>query len=85
MRMIKADSYAHAHQFDPLPEALIDEARKSLGFTSKTDTVVYALREVVRRSRSVERRQLPSAMKRKGALLCRSRGHRVGRRVILAV
>lgn len=35
-----------------LPEALIDEARKSLGFTSKTDTVVYALREVVRRSRT---------------------------------
>ncbi len=34
-----------------LPEALIDEARKILGFSSKTDTVVYALREVVRRGR----------------------------------
>jgi Arc/MetJ family transcription regulator len=34
-----------------LPEALIDEARETLGFTSKTDTVVYALREVVRRGR----------------------------------
>ena len=34
-----------------LPEALIDEARQTLGFTSKTDTVVYALREVVRRGR----------------------------------
>jgi Arc/MetJ family transcription regulator len=34
-----------------LPEALIDEARAMLGFTSKTDTVVYALREVVRRGR----------------------------------
>jgi hypothetical protein len=34
-----------------LPEALIDEARATLGFTSKTDTVVYALREVVRRGR----------------------------------
>lgn len=33
-----------------LPEDLIDEARAVLGFTSKTDTVVYALREVVRRS-----------------------------------
>ena len=34
-----------------LPEALIAEARETLGFTSKTDTVVYALREVVRRGR----------------------------------
>jgi hypothetical protein len=34
-----------------LPESLIDEARTTLGFTSKTDTVVYALREVVRRGR----------------------------------
>lgn len=32
-----------------LPEVLIDEAREVLGFKSKTDTVVYALREVVRR------------------------------------
>jgi Arc/MetJ family transcription regulator len=34
-----------------LPEALVEEARTSLGYTSKTDTVVFALREVVRRSR----------------------------------
>ena len=34
-----------------LPDELIDEARATLGFTSKTDTVVYALREVVRRGR----------------------------------
>jgi Arc/MetJ family transcription regulator len=34
-----------------LPEALINEARETLGFSSKTDTVVYALREVVRRGR----------------------------------
>ena len=34
-----------------LPEELINEARQTLGFTSKTDTVVYALREVVRRGR----------------------------------
>jgi hypothetical protein len=34
-----------------LPVALLDEARTALGFKSKTDTVVYALREVVRRSR----------------------------------
>jgi len=34
-----------------LPEQLIDEARETLGFTSKTDTVVHALREVVRRGK----------------------------------
>ncbi len=34
-----------------LPEDLIDEARESLGFKSKTDTIVYALREVVRRNK----------------------------------
>jgi Arc/MetJ family transcription regulator len=34
-----------------LPEHLIDEARAAVGFKSKTDTVIYALREVVRRSR----------------------------------
>ena len=34
-----------------LPEALINQARATLGFTPKTDTVVYALREVVRRGR----------------------------------
>ena len=37
-----------------LPEDLIDAARATLGFTSKTDTVVYALREVVRRGRRDE-------------------------------
>ena len=34
-----------------LPERLVDEARSALGFKSKTDTVVFALREVVRNSR----------------------------------
>ncbi len=34
-----------------LPEALVEEARSAVGFKSKTDTVVFALREVVRRSR----------------------------------
>jgi Arc/MetJ family transcription regulator len=41
-----------------LPEALLDEARAALGFRSKTDTVVYALREVVRRSRADELKAL---------------------------
>ena len=34
-----------------LPEALIEEARQALGFKSKTDTVVLALTELVRRRR----------------------------------
>jgi hypothetical protein len=34
-----------------VPADLIDDARAVLGFKSKTDTVVYALREVVRRGR----------------------------------
>lgn len=34
-----------------LPVSLVDQARSALGFTSKTDTVVFALREVVRRDR----------------------------------
>lgn len=41
-----------------LPPALLEEARAALGFTSKTDTVVYALREVVRRSRADELKAL---------------------------
>jgi len=34
-----------------LPAELVDEARAALGFKSKTDTVVLALRELVRRRR----------------------------------
>jgi Arc/MetJ family transcription regulator len=37
-----------------LPEPLVEEARKSLGFKSKTDTVIHALREIVRRHRTDE-------------------------------
>jgi hypothetical protein len=32
-----------------LPEKLVDEAREVLGFKSKTDTIVFALKEVIRR------------------------------------
>ena len=32
-----------------LPEDVIDEAREMLGFKSKTDTIVFALKEVIRR------------------------------------
>ena len=34
-----------------LPPDLVNEARSALGYTSKTDTVIFALKEVVRRSR----------------------------------
>ena len=34
-----------------LPEQLVEQARTAVGFKSKTDTVVFALREVVRRHR----------------------------------
>ena len=41
-----------------LPEALVEEARTSLGYSSKTDTVIFALREVVRRSRVEDLKRL---------------------------
>jgi Arc/MetJ family transcription regulator len=34
-----------------LPDELLEEARTALGFKSKTDTIVLALRELVRRQR----------------------------------
>ena len=41
-----------------LPGDLVEEARNVLGFKSKTDTVILALREVVRRSRLDELKAL---------------------------
>ena len=41
-----------------LPDDLIENARTALGFKSKTDTVVFALREVIRRSRLEELKAL---------------------------
>jgi hypothetical protein len=37
---------------------LIEKARDTLGFKSKTDTVVFALREVIRRGRVEELKSL---------------------------
>lgn len=34
-----------------LPDELVEQARNAVGFKSKTDTVVFALRELVRRQR----------------------------------
>lgn len=41
-----------------LPDGLVEEARSLLGFTSKTDTVVLALRELIRRKRLDELKAL---------------------------
>jgi Arc/MetJ family transcription regulator len=41
-----------------LPEDLLDEARAALGFKSKTDTIILALRELVRRRRLEELKAL---------------------------
>jgi Arc/MetJ family transcription regulator len=41
-----------------LPAELLEEARTALGFKSKTDTVVLALRELVRRRRLDELKTL---------------------------
>lgn len=35
-----------------LPDGLVEEAREAIGFKSKTDTVVFALKEIVRRKRT---------------------------------
>ena len=37
-----------------IPEPLIEEARRLLGFKSKTDTVVLSLKEMIRRKRIEE-------------------------------
>jgi hypothetical protein len=45
-----------------LPVDLIEEARTAVGFKSKTDTVVFALREIVRRSRVEELKSMLGTM-----------------------
>jgi Arc/MetJ family transcription regulator len=37
-----------------LPDGLVEEAREAMGFASKTETIVHALRELVRRKRLEE-------------------------------
>jgi Arc/MetJ family transcription regulator len=45
-----------------LPDDLLEEARKLLGFKSKTDTVVLSLRELIRRRRIEELKALLGAV-----------------------
>jgi Arc/MetJ family transcription regulator len=46
-----------------LPEELLEEARTALGFKSKTDTIVLALRELVRRQRLEELKALMGSVR----------------------
>lgn len=41
-----------------IPPGLVEEAREAIGFKSKTDTVVFALKEVVRRSQVQDLKKL---------------------------
>ncbi|MBI4704513.1 MAG: type II toxin-antitoxin system VapB family antitoxin [Deltaproteobacteria bacterium] len=45
-----------------IPADLIEEARRVLGFKSKTDTVVLALRELLRRGQIEELKDLMGAI-----------------------
>ena len=51
------DDDSYAHHLD-LPAGLVEEARDAIGFKSKTDTVIFALKEVVRRSRVQDLKKL---------------------------
>jgi Arc/MetJ family transcription regulator len=44
-----------------VPEDLMEEARRILGFKSKTDTVIVSLREMIRRKRIEELKSLMGA------------------------
>ena len=46
-----------------LPEELVEQARTAVGFKSKTDTVIFALREVVRRQRIHELKALMGSIR----------------------
>ena len=45
-----------------LPSELLSEAQRVLGFKSKTDTVVFSLRELIRRKRIDELGDLPGSV-----------------------
>ena len=44
-------SMRHMRTTLDLPEGLVNEAKAILGFKSKTDTIVFALNEIVRRDK----------------------------------
>ena len=46
-----------------LPEEFVEQARHAVGFKSKTDAVIFALREVVRRRRIDDLKELMSKIR----------------------
>ncbi|MEO7156668.1 MAG: type II toxin-antitoxin system VapB family antitoxin [Vicinamibacterales bacterium] len=46
-----------------LPDGLVEQAREAIGFKSKTDTVVFALKEIVRRQQKDELKAFITTMK----------------------
>lgn len=46
-----------------LPDGLVEAARDAIGFKSKTDTVVFALREIIRRKQKDELKAFITTMK----------------------
>lgn len=46
-----------------IPEPLIEEARRLLGFKSKTDTVVLSLKEMIRRKRIEELKEMMGSIR----------------------
>jgi len=46
-----------------IPEDLLEEARRVLGFKSKTDTIILALRELLRRRRIEELKEMMGAVR----------------------
>ena len=56
-----------------IPEDVMEEAKRALGFKSKTDVVIAALRELVRRRRIDELEELPGEIEIE-VDLARSRG-----------
>jgi Arc/MetJ family transcription regulator len=62
-----------------LPEDLVEEAKRILGYKSKTDTIIFALKDLVRRKRIEHLKGLMGAIDLK-VDLTRSRRRPAGRR-----
>jgi Arc/MetJ family transcription regulator len=46
-----------------IPDELLEEARRILGFKSKTDTIIVALRELLRRRRIEELKEMMGSVR----------------------
>ncbi len=46
-----------------IPEDLLNEARRLLQFKSKTDTVIFSLRELIRRKRIEELKEMAGSIR----------------------